>query len=178
MAKSFSAMVRTLAGCGMRRVRRASKRRSWFTYQTSPTWRPPSGSNACYRIQPGSFRGVLRLSVHTAGPLPAAAAARSRPIAEPPPSADRKQRPHFILPILFASGARCDQSAARHFPDPDLGGAWHSDTHSPSSRQLARSADDASQIAVFRERSSAASKTMPFSEWSVILPERRSGATS
>jgi len=171
-------MVRTLAGCGMRRVRRASKRRSWFTYQTSPTWRPPSGSNACYRIQPGSFRGVLRLSVHTAGPLPAAAAARSRPIAEPPPSADRKQRPHFILPILFASGARCDQSAARHFPDPDLGGAWHSDTHSPSSRQLARSADDASQIAVFRERSSAASKTMPFSEWSVILPERRSGATS
>ena len=45
-------MVRTLAGCGMRRVRRASKRRSWFTYQTSPTWRPPSGSNACYRIQP------------------------------------------------------------------------------------------------------------------------------
>ncbi len=55
MAKSSSAMVQTLAECAMRRVRKASRPRSWFTYQTSLTCRPPSGSDAFHRIQPDSF---------------------------------------------------------------------------------------------------------------------------
>ena len=96
---SWEACAVTGFSCGERRIKAKTDSRGLGMGRVRRG--PARLSRNSARPNRGEATGRCCRKLESAGP----ARHDSRPIVESPPSADRKQRPHFVLPILFAGSA-------------------------------------------------------------------------